>query len=57
RIRLAVSLFSFATDKTQTVSIGVDTAQLDDSAESLLERVDKGLYCAKNSGRNRVCHL
>jgi diguanylate cyclase (GGDEF)-like protein/PAS domain S-box-containing protein len=39
-----------------TVSIGVtNLAATDADLDSVLKRVDKGLYEAKNSGRNRVC--
>lgn len=39
-----------------TVSIGVVQVGQDDEGEnSLLARVDKALYMAKNTGRNRVC--
>ncbi len=37
-----------------TVSIGVTTSRGTDSTKDMLERADKGLYAAKNSGRNRV---
>lgn len=37
-----------------TASFGVTTALEDDTAESLLERVDKALYQAKEQGRNLV---
>jgi diguanylate cyclase (GGDEF)-like protein/PAS domain S-box-containing protein len=39
-----------------TVSIGVtNLAATDADLDSVLKRADKGLYEAKNSGRNRVC--
>jgi diguanylate cyclase (GGDEF)-like protein len=40
-----------------TASFGVTTLLENDSSELLLERVDKALYLAKNSGRNRVEYL
>ncbi len=40
---------------TLTVSVGVASATDADTAESLFERADAALYCAKNEGRNRVC--
>ncbi len=37
-----------------TISIGVTQARKDDTPDTLLTRVDKTLYKAKNNGRNRV---
>jgi len=37
-----------------TTSIGITSASLNDSLESLLERVDEALYDAKRKGRNRI---
>ncbi len=40
--------------KHLTISVGVAQRQLDDNAESLLDRADTALYKAKRDGRNRV---
>jgi len=39
---------------TITISIGVARLAPDDSVETLVQRADRCLYCAKNTGRNRV---
>lgn len=39
---------------SQTVSVGVTQARLDDTIDSLCTRVDSFLYKAKQSGKNRV---
>jgi len=38
-----------------TSSFGVTEFQRDEKLETLFSRVDKGMYAAKNSGRNQVC--
>jgi len=37
-----------------TISSGVSEIRLDDNAETIVERADKALYLAKESGRNRT---
>jgi diguanylate cyclase len=37
-----------------TVSIGATEIRAEDDAETLVNRADKNLYLAKQSGRNRV---
>ena len=38
-----------------TMSIGVASLRPNERAASWIERADAALYCAKNTGRNRVC--
>jgi len=48
-------LFEYGKDKIKfTTSIGITSVSLNDSVESLLERVDEALYDAKKKGRNRI---
>ena len=42
---------------TVTCSFGVHQFKFDDTENSILETVDKYLYQAKKSGKNRVCHI
>lgn len=56
KIRLAFAAVSYETAPCQTVSIGVTQAG-DESADMLYSRVDKALYMAKASGKNRVVGL
>lgn len=61
RVRMAVASISIDSPQGSfgiTVSIGVAGMQIDDSeAEAILNRADKALYLAKDSGRNRVVSL
>jgi len=38
-----------------TVSVGIAEVRKEDTAESVLRRVDTAMYTAKNTGRNRTC--
>lgn len=46
-----------APNHIQTASFGVANYQTPEDMDSTLSRVDKALYLAKESGRNRVCTL
>jgi len=49
------NVFKFSNKNIKiTTSIGITSASLNDSLESLLERVDEALYDAKRKGRNRI---
>jgi len=54
-LRSIIEKYDFGIDKKLTCSFGVTAVHSGDTNESLFERVDKALYEAKNSGRNRVC--
>ena len=56
KIRLAFASVSYETAPCQTVSIGVTQAG-DENADMLYSRVDKALYMAKATGKNRVVRL
>lgn len=38
----------------KTISIGISVLNIDDNVASLIARADKGLYHAKNTGRNKI---
>lgn len=54
KIRSAVASHAFSIDLQLTCSIGVSHFQPSDSSHSLISRVDRALYLAKNHGRNRI---
>ncbi|TBW57622.1 GGDEF domain-containing protein [Marinobacter halodurans] len=58
RLRRLIEQYPWSTidqNLVVTVSAGVSTLNGLESAEQLIARADKGLYVAKNEGRNRVC--
>jgi len=55
KLRKEVAKLEHFEGVTVTVSIGVSTWNASDAVESWLKRADKGLYQAKQEGRNRVC--
>ncbi len=54
KIRKRVEEYDFGIGKTVTISIGITNKKEDDDIISLIQRVDKLLYKAKNSGRNTI---
>ncbi|MHB8148306.1 MAG: GGDEF domain-containing protein [Vulcanimicrobiaceae bacterium] len=56
RLRLAVALggMRYANGDPVTASIGIATANVGETGESLLARSDRALYEAKRQGRNRI---
>jgi diguanylate cyclase (GGDEF)-like protein len=57
RIRSKIEKTKLIYDKKTfkvTVSIGMTSLKKDDTVESFVERADKALYKAKESGRNKV---
>lgn len=62
RLRKAVEAHEFVVNHEvgvlkKTISIGCATMVENDTPETLLKRADKGLYEAKNTGRNKVLPL
>lgn len=56
RQRLAVAMVEYGQQKISlSCSIGVAVLREGDSPDSLLNRADRGLYAAKQGGRNLVC--
>lgn len=56
-LRKTIARTDFSPVSHQYASFGVVAYQPDDSAESLLYRVDAALYLAKKRGRNQVAYL
>jgi diguanylate cyclase (GGDEF)-like protein len=56
RLRRAVEQHAFPKVGEVTVSVGWTQIRLHDSASHALERADRALYHAKDSGRNRTYH-
>jgi diguanylate cyclase (GGDEF)-like protein len=54
RLRQRLLQHSFAQVGTKTASFGVASATPNDTPGSLVERADRALYLAKQSGRNQV---
>lgn len=58
RIRIKTEEQLFLPDgKTNTVSLGVSQVKRDEDIAVAINRVDQALYCAKNTGRNKVFSL
>src|SRR6185369_2864406 len=43
------------TEVHMTISVGVGQYIIEEKESVFLERVDKAMYCAKKSGKNKVC--
>ena len=54
KLRISIEDFEFDVVKKQTSSFGVSQLNKYDTIDSLIQRADKALYKAKESGRNRV---
>lgn len=57
QLRQAIQGNDFASQREQTVSVGVATLRKDDTIDSLIRRADQALYEAKHQGKNQVCFL
>ena len=56
KLRALVARDEIIDGQTITISLGVAEYNKDESADSWLNRADKALYKAKNSGRNIACY-
>lgn len=54
-LRAVIERTDFGIDRAVTVSFGIAEVVEADSVHELMARADAALYCAKSSGRNRVC--
>jgi diguanylate cyclase (GGDEF)-like protein len=54
KVRQLVESYLFPSDLKLTCSIGVCNYQKNDTSHSIVSRVDRALYMAKNHGRNKV---
>lgn len=55
RLRMKIEQATFEEIGTVTVSFGVVSYKKGDTPVTVMQRVDKALYAAKEGGRNRVC--
>jgi len=54
RIRESIENFNFSVERTVTASFGIARYKYGDSTGDFVNKADRALYEAKNSGRNRV---
>ncbi|WP_324171575.1 diguanylate cyclase [Sulfurimonas sp.] len=57
KIKETIERHDFPVVKRKTVSVGVTIYHKNENKNELIQRVDKALYKAKNSGRNQVQYL
>lgn len=55
KLRRLVEAYPFLENHQITISLGVEEMRKEDTVDQLINRTDKFLYKAKESGRNRVC--
>lgn len=55
RLRARIERHRFINGAHVTISAGISEARSDDAVSSIALRADHAMYCAKESGRNRVC--
>ena len=56
-LRMKIEQHHFKTVGKETASLGVTLYHEGDTVTSIIQRADKALYMAKNSGRNRVVFM
>lgn len=56
RVRNNIANFDFSLSSKITCSFGIAQANECENADSLIKKADTAMYCAKNTGKNKICY-